>query len=100
MISNRCFWNLLSVKASAVCSGTSCLQIALSEFYGTKFGFSPHDVCPQDARYACSTCFYSGFLTAVFKDVSAGATFDEGPNCKSEATWVKVLIRTTDVAES
>jgi hypothetical protein len=80
--------------------GTSCLQIALSDFYGTKFGFSPQDLCPQDGRYACSTCFYSGFPTAVSKDVSKGSTFDDCPNCKSESTWVKVLIRTTEMAES
>ena len=52
----------LSTKLDARLSatGTSALQAALSNFYGTKFGFNEADICPQKGRYACSTCFYSG----------------------------------------
>jgi hypothetical protein len=71
-------------------TGTAGLQNALSNFYGTKFGFAPPDACPQAGRYACSTCFYSGQPTQPMRHMIVGDFFGDCPNCGEDAIWVKL----------
>lgn len=70
--------------------GTSCLQELLSDFYGTVFGFSHQDECPQTANYACSKCFYLGHSAIARKKVNVNEFFGECPNCGVSATWIKM----------
>lgn len=70
--------------------GTAELQNLLSDFYGTIFGFSHEDKCPQTATYACSKCFHSGQTEIARKAFVAGEIFGVCPNCASDATWVKI----------
>lgn len=70
--------------------GTSCLQNLLSDFYGTVFGFSYQDQCPQTGVYSCSKCFYMNKATITRKTVTASETFGECTNCGTGVTWVKM----------
>jgi hypothetical protein len=70
--------------------GSSCLQELLSDFYGTVFGFSYEDECPQTASYSCSKCFYLGRSAIARKKVNVYEHFGECPNCGVSATWVKM----------
>lgn len=70
--------------------GTHGLQAALSNFYGTQFGFAPPDTCPQTARYACSACFHSGKAEPYSREVRKGETFGDCGMCRGQALWVKM----------
>lgn len=72
--------------------GTASLQKLLSDFYGTKFGFVATDVCPQTARYSCSSCFYAGQPTIPPRDVAEGAAFGDCDLCGANALWVKIPV--------
>lgn len=71
-------------------SGTSALQNGLSDFYGTKFGFTFKDKCTQRALYRCSSCFYFGRHELAQKSVEAGEFFGECSHCGQRALWVKM----------
>jgi hypothetical protein len=70
--------------------GTACLQALLSDFYGTIFGFSHEDKCPQTATYVCSKCFYTGQTEITRKIIIASEIFGECPKCGKAVTWVKI----------
>jgi hypothetical protein len=70
--------------------GSSSLQELLSDFYGTVFGFSHGDECPQTATYACSKCFYTGRSTVTQKKVNVLEFFGQCQNCGVSVTWVKM----------
>jgi hypothetical protein len=72
--------------------GTASLQTSLSNFYGTKFGFSPPDKCTQAGTYACSTCFYSGREEAHRKILTEHDFFGDCKFCIEEAIWVRLPI--------
>lgn len=80
--------NNLVARLSAL--GTSVLQISFSKFYGQQFGFVAEDVCPQDGRYACSSCFYSGRPTPTVKDLKQGDNFEDCAACEGSSAWVKL----------
>ncbi len=91
---HRTFFDLETLKANLLArlsaQGTAGLQSALSNFYGNKFGFAPPDTCPQQGRYVCSSCLYSGQPTPTAKNVNAGALFDDCPACGEDAMWAKI----------
>jgi hypothetical protein len=68
---------------------TALFQKALSNFYGTKFGFTREDACPQTGRYACSSCFHAGESTPYSRDFVAGQFFGDCGFCREEALWIK-----------
>ena len=70
--------------------GTSQLEILLSSFYGTIFGFDRNDTCKQTGLYACSRCFYSGVENITRKIVRVGQSFGECPTCGELSVWVKL----------
>jgi hypothetical protein len=70
--------------------GTSQLEILLSSFYGTIFGFDRNDTCKQAGLYACSRCFYSGVENITRKTVQAGQSFGECSTCGELSVWVKL----------
>lgn len=70
--------------------GTHAFQSALSNFYGTQFGFVPPDTCPQTARYACSACFHSGRTEPFSREVRQGEIFGDCGMCREHALWVKM----------
>jgi hypothetical protein len=80
--------NRLAARLSAV--ATSALQFALSDFYGTKFGFSYKDTCPQTGPYSCSNCFYSGQPKPLSRNVATGDRFGSCDQCGEQAIWVKI----------
>jgi hypothetical protein len=80
--------NRLAARLSAV--ATSALQFALSDFYGTKFGFSHKDTCPQTGPYSCSNCFYSGQPRPLSRNVATGDRFGNCDQCGEQAIWVKI----------
>jgi hypothetical protein len=80
--------NCLIARLSAL--GTAAIQTALSNFYGTQFGFSGRDKCAQTGRYACSACFYSGQPHPQVQNVNEGAIFGNCTVCGEGAIWVKL----------
>jgi hypothetical protein len=70
--------------------GTATLQTALSNFYGTQFGFTSKDTCPQTGRYACSSCFHSGQSHPEIRDINEGVIFGNCAICVEGAIWVKL----------
>lgn len=91
---HRSFFDQDALRANLVArlsaTGTGALQASLSDFYGTKFGFVPADTCPQNAQYACSTCFHNGQPTPQSRVINAGQQFGNCPVCGENALWVKV----------
>ena len=91
---HRSFFDVETLKTSLLGrlsgNGTAALESALSNFYGTKFGFAPPDTCPQSGRYACTSCFYSGHPTPQAKDMTTGGFFGDCPDCGEDALWVKL----------
>ena len=71
--------------------GSVALQKLMSDFYGTKFGFVATDTCPQTARYACASCFFSGRQQYHSRTVTELELFGGCPLCGEDAVlWVKV----------
>jgi hypothetical protein len=70
--------------------GTAAFQGSLSSFYGVSFGFASHDTCPQNGRYACSSCFHAGKNEPYSREVSAGNIFGDCGFCREDAMWVKM----------
>jgi hypothetical protein len=69
---------------------TAAFQRSMSDFYGTKFGFVSEDVCPQTARYACSSCFYSGQPIPRSRNVEEGQVFGDCDSCTEKTLWIKI----------
>ena len=92
---HRSFFDEETLRASLLARlsslGTVALQKLISDFYGTKFGFVATDNCPQTARYACASCFFSGRQECQSRTVTELEVFGECPLCGEGAVlWVKV----------
>jgi hypothetical protein len=82
---------MLQTHLLARLTGTAgdALQMALSDHFGTQFGFSQHDICPQTAVYACSNCFHEG-LEVRRMEFIAGTEFGPCTLCGEAGAWVKM----------
>ncbi len=91
---HRSFFDVAILQTSLLARlsgiGTAGLQSALSNFYGTKFGFAPPDTCPKAGRYACSTCFYAGQPAQPVREMTVGGFFGDCPVCGEDSMWVKL----------
>jgi hypothetical protein len=91
---HRSFFDETVLKENLVArlssEGTLAFQQSLSNFYGTRFGFAPHDTCPQDGRYACGSCFHAGQSEPYSRDFNAGNVFGECGFCRENVVWVKM----------
>jgi len=91
---HRSFFDEAVLKENLVArlsgEGTLVFQQSLSTFYGTRFGFSPPDTCPQDGKYACGSCFHTGQATPQSRQFVAGTIFGDCAVCREDASWVKM----------
>jgi hypothetical protein len=79
----------LVVRLSEV--GQMALQHAMSDHFGTKFGFDQHDMCTQGGRYSCSNCFHSGNEVKV-RTMAENRPFGTCEGCGEEAAWIKLPV--------
>lgn len=77
----------VTVRLSSV--GMMALQHAMSENFGTQFGFDQKDVCRQSGLYSCSNCFHSG-NTVRPKKMDADQPFGNCDMCGEDAAWIKL----------
>jgi len=69
--------------------GTMALQHAMSDHFGTQFGFDQNDLCTQPVRYSCSNCFHAGSGVRT-KTVSLNQRFGTCDGCGEAAAWIKL----------
>jgi hypothetical protein len=70
-------------------TATDALQMDLSDHFGTQFGFSEKDICPQAGEYRCSNCFHEG-MEAEKTTFEAGTAFGQCKRCGEAGAWVKM----------
>ncbi len=70
-------------------AGTSALQLAMSDHFGMKFGFSEHDKCTQQGSYRCMSCFHLGNNTPL-RAKRENQEFGTCEFCGDQASWVKI----------
>lgn len=80
----------LVARLSSTASDT--LQMALSQHFGTQFGFDCNDTCPQTGEYSCSNCFHEGLKVEKIT-FYAQKSFGPCKLCNEAAAWVKMPIR-------
>jgi len=78
-----------SLRVRLTSKAMSELQHTLADHFGLQFGFDHEDICPQDGRYSCSTCFHLGY-TVEIRHMIAGKSFGPCKACGEAAAYIKL----------